>query len=55
MSEFEIVPQSLPPSWTVTTLGAVLDYGKTEKAESSEIPGNAERRLFNAPAATPPA
>ena len=41
MSEFEIVPESLPPSWLITNLGAVVDYGKTEKAEPSEIPGNA--------------
>lgn len=41
MSEFEITPQSLPPSWVVTNLGAVVDYGKTEKAEPSEIPGDA--------------
>jgi len=41
MSEATITPQSLPPSWTLTSLGAVIDYGKTEKAEPSEIPGNA--------------
>jgi len=41
MSDFEITPQSLPPSWVVTNLGAVVAYGKTTKAEPSEIPGNA--------------
>jgi hypothetical protein len=41
MSEFEITPESLPPSWVVTNLGAVVGYGKTEKAEPSEIPCNA--------------
>ena len=41
MSEFEITPESLPSSWVVTNLGAVVDYGKTAKAEPSEIPGNA--------------
>lgn len=29
----------LPPSWALTTLGAVTDYGKTEKAEPGDIPG----------------
>lgn len=41
MSEFEIAPQSLPSSWALTTLGKVVEYGKTDKAESSEIPGDA--------------
>ncbi|WP_159053667.1 restriction endonuclease subunit S [Variovorax sp. PMC12] len=41
MSEFEITPESLPSSWVVTNLGSVVDYGKTAKAEPSEIPGDA--------------
>lgn len=40
MSEFELTPQSLPPSWALSTLGAVIDYGTTEKVEPSEIPGD---------------
>lgn len=31
----------LPPSWALTTLGAVTDYGKTEKVEPADIPGEA--------------
>ena len=31
----------LPPSWAVTTLGTVTDYGKTVKVEPAEIPADA--------------
>jgi type I restriction enzyme S subunit len=31
----------LPPTWVLTTLGAVTDYGKTEKVEPSDIPASA--------------
>lgn len=31
----------LPPSWAVTTLGAVTDYGKTVKVEPADIPADA--------------
>ncbi len=31
----------LPPSWAVTTLGTVTDYGKTVKIEPAGIPGDA--------------
>jgi type I restriction enzyme S subunit len=32
---------ALPPSWALTTLGAVTDYGKTEKVEPADIPSEA--------------
>lgn len=31
----------LPPSWAVTTLGTVTDYGKTVKVEPADIPASA--------------
>lgn len=31
----------LPPSWAVTTLGTVTDYGKTVKVEPADIPADA--------------
>lgn len=31
----------LPPSWALTTLGAVTDYGKTVKVEPADIPSGA--------------
>lgn len=31
----------LPPSWVITTLGAVTDYGKTVKVEAADIPADA--------------
>lgn len=37
MSEIAIAPAQLPTSWALTTLGAVVSYGSTEKAEPSEI------------------
>ena len=33
--------KDLPSSWALTTLGSVVDYGKTEKAEPAEIPVDA--------------
>lgn len=32
---------NLPPSWALTTLGTVTDYGKTSKVEPAEISGEA--------------
>lgn len=37
MSELPINPQQLPPTWALTTLGTLVDYGKTEKVEPYEI------------------
>jgi type I restriction enzyme S subunit len=37
MSEATLSPQDLPTSWAITTLGAVVDYGKTDKVEPSEL------------------
>ncbi len=37
MSEVEINPAQLPQSWGLTTLGAVVNYGSTAKAEPTEI------------------
>lgn len=34
-------PRDLPSSWALTTLGSVVDYGKTQKAEPAEIPVDA--------------
>ncbi len=31
----------LPPSWALTTLGTVTDYGRTEKVEPGDIPAEA--------------
>lgn len=36
-----VLGSNLPPSWVLTTLGTVTDYGKTVKAEASDIPGEA--------------
>ena len=37
MSEAIINPDELPSSWAMTTLGTVVNYGSTNKAEPSEI------------------
>jgi type I restriction enzyme S subunit len=37
MNEVAINPEQPPPSWTLTTLGAVVSYGSTTKAEPTEI------------------
>ncbi len=37
MNEVPIDPTELPPSWALTTLGTVVNYGSTEKAEPTEI------------------
>lgn len=37
MSNVTLTPQDLPPTWSITTLGAVVDYGRTSKAEPSEM------------------
>ena len=37
MNEVAINPEQLPPSWVLTTLGAVVSYGSTTKAEPTEI------------------
>ena len=37
MSEATLSPRGLPTSWAITTLGAVVDYGKTDKVEPSEL------------------
>lgn len=37
MSEVSLKPDDLPPSWLLTNLGAVVDYGSTTKAEPSQI------------------
>jgi type I restriction enzyme S subunit len=37
MNEVAINPEQLPPSWALTTLGAVVNYGSTTKAEPTEI------------------
>lgn len=36
-----VLGSELPPTWVLTTLGAVTDYGNTEKVEPSEIPASA--------------
>lgn len=33
--------EQLPPSWALTTLGTVTDYGRTEKVEPEDIPDGA--------------
>lgn len=37
MSDAKIELRELPPTWTMTTLGSVVAYGHTNKAEPSEI------------------
>lgn len=37
MSETSLFPLGLPATWAITTLGAVVEYGKTNKAEPSEL------------------
>ena len=37
MSEAAINPAQLPPSWALTTLGIVVSYGSTTKAEPTEM------------------
>jgi len=37
MSEDSINPNNLPTSWALTTLGSVVNYGSTSKAEPNEI------------------
>ncbi|MBC2731497.1 restriction endonuclease subunit S [Thiobacillus sp.] len=37
MSDFELKLNDLPSTWALTNLGAVVDYGRTAKAEPSEI------------------
>lgn len=37
MSEVAINPTELPSSWALTTLGAVVSYGRTTKVEPNEI------------------
>lgn len=37
MNEIAINPKQLPPSWALTTLGTVVNYGSTTKAEPTEI------------------
>lgn len=39
MSEDNLLSQLLPSTWTTTTLGAVVDYGRTNKVEPSEMTG----------------
>lgn len=37
MSETSLKPDDLPSTWALTSLGAVVDYGSTTKAEPSQI------------------
>lgn len=37
MSDIPLKPDDLPPTWALTTLGTVVDYGRTTKAEPSQI------------------
>ena len=39
MSETSLKPDDLPSTWALTSLGAVVDYGSTTKAEPSQISG----------------
>lgn len=39
MSEASLNPDELPSTWALTNLGAVVNYGSTEKAEPSQISG----------------
>ena len=40
MSEVSLSPLALPPTWAITNLGSVVKYGKTSKAEPSEMKAN---------------
>lgn len=40
MSDVSLNPNDLPPTWALTSLGAVVDYGSTTKAEPSQISDN---------------
>ena len=40
MSDAALEAADLPASWALTTLGTVVDYGKTDKAEPSELRGD---------------
>ncbi|MCK6410860.1 MAG: restriction endonuclease subunit S [Azonexus sp.] len=39
MSDIPLNPDELPSTWVLTNLGAVVNYGRTEKAEPSQISG----------------
>lgn len=39
MSE-DLLSEALPPTWSITTLGTVVEYGQTSKAEPSEMTSN---------------
>lgn len=39
MSEVLLNPAALPATWVLTSLGAVIDYGRTRKAEPSQLSG----------------
>lgn len=36
-----LLGEDLPPSWALTTLGTVTDYGRTERVEPEDIPAGA--------------
>lgn len=37
MSDIPLNPDELPSTWTLTNLGAVINYGNAEKAEPPQI------------------
>jgi hypothetical protein len=37
MSDTRLTPQQLPSTWSITTLGTVVKYGETIKAEPSDM------------------
>lgn len=41
MSELDRLAQELPPTWAVATLGDLVEYGRTNKAEPEEIDDSA--------------
>lgn len=41
MSDLDSLVQELPPSWALATLGDLVDYGRTNKAEPGEIDDSA--------------
>lgn len=41
MSDLDSLVQELPPSWALATLGDLVDYGRTNKAEPDEIDDSA--------------
>ncbi|MDD0811349.1 restriction endonuclease subunit S [Curvibacter sp. RS43] len=41
MSDLDSLAQGLPPTWAVATLGDLVDYGRTNKAEPEEIDDSA--------------